>query len=1053
MFNRLKAALIAVTTILASFACCFGISADSSLPRSFIFPDSRVISAAADIITDDFNRATVVWSVSGGTAEAAASLPEYPYSSFEGSRCLSVISKGERISVSLSANDMENVPSASDLAYYSGVVYIPYEADGAVLTLELSAKHGSFKSDISLTGGTWQLFDFDLKDASLSGNITSVKLTVNGLAKDQRVLFDLIGGSTDSEYANKVRFMSGSYTNELGIKTEKMSISLSGDNSYIETDSPVINDFSGGTGIRLRLQNSSNCRSVTLSYTTPLSPEYDSKNSVTRSIPDGEGIVSCMFPMPDSYIMSYRITFNGYCSGDVDIVSVTPCACYSPAVSIGTVGECTIRSDKRYISLSGQINESELSKYADCPIYLYELDYIDSANSVTPQIKPFAETVLNGNSFSFAFPISDSRKELYKKYAVMAYYEGTLVPIGTPRAVSNPELIAEQRESFETKSVKGVYPAAEYTVLDGIGVTAVEVSLDELFDRSAANTLKYTCGGDNYSLDGDYVSELDKTIKGYEDAGTGVYIILTVRRSDDISLNEMLTYSGSSGNGRVAFSTSNEGVKALRCAGEFITARYAARGTVSENLCGVTVGYNVNDCIGNYDMGQTSFRNFTLSYCAVFRTVYNSVKSICSGVDVYISLGGIWESGMAATQTGTFDASAVLNSVATCLSYGGNIDFGVSYDIFRHENGYYAYSDVSPDISSEARYITAANLEVLTTYLSKDELLYGGSARKVILLEADRHDSTDLNDEINLSADYIFTYLRISCRAFSSVKAFIPAHDASYENTLSLVDTQHLSELTDSYFSELIGKERCDMLIRSATSAVARYTQTKRLLTAPPSEVKGKTTLFSFGTSDCGWRKSAGCDEMRIGATLGKRSELMSVRIGSENSGIGGVMCKFDTNYDFSIAPYISLSVHAASLNVGTESINVYVVLFSGNSYCMFEAEIKGGKWNDLVCDLRDFPRASACDGMAVYLSSGDGSNIGQPTLLLGPISAMSSEYSGEDIANKIKVTVDDQNEKTVTVTTIIIISAIIVSSAVILTVRVVRRHRKKEDDDIEILQ
>lgn len=53
-----------------------------------------------------------------------------------------------------------------------------------------------------------------------------------------------------------------------------MAVTLSGEGQYIEALSPVVNDFSGGTGLRVRLKNSSSCRSLTLYYTTISSSEY-----------------------------------------------------------------------------------------------------------------------------------------------------------------------------------------------------------------------------------------------------------------------------------------------------------------------------------------------------------------------------------------------------------------------------------------------------------------------------------------------------------------------------------------------------------------------------------------------------------------------------------------------------------------------------------------------------------------------------------------------------------------------------------------------------------
>ena len=56
-----------------------------------------------------------------------------------------------------------------------------------------------------------------------------------------------------------------------------------------------------------------------------------------------------------------------------------------------------------------------------------------------------------------------------------------------------------------------------------------------------------------------------------------------------------------------------------------------------------------------------------------------------------------------------------------------------------------------------------------------------------------------------------------------------------------------------------------------------------------------------------------------------------------------------------------------------------------------------------VVTNLSSFPGRSACDGMAIYIRSADGGEIGEPTLLVGAIRAMSTEYTGSQLADVIR--------------------------------------------------
>jgi len=1049
--RKMAAVAAAILLFTATIPCVapFAVSAEP-LPSALSEPDARVMAEAIDVMEDDFNRATVDWTVTGGTAEAVTGLSEAPYAAFEGSRSL-LLTTEEASAVSISRKP-EALTDLSDTRFLMAAVYAPADGGEMAVTASVKSKNKTYEQTCILTPGRWQAVFFDLAGAELAGKLSEIKLTFASSEEGSRAfLLDIFGGGVDETDPVTVRYLAPSYRAEgcaLSMtETGSMAVTLAGSGQYIEAETPALTDFSGGVGIRVRLKNDSTCRSLTFRYTTLSAPEYTDKRGETVAIPEGDGVVSCLFPIPESFVGRFRIEFDGLCFGELDILSVAVVPCYIGTSATGAVSECVIGKNRDTVSVKGSIAAEDAMRYADCTLYLYELAAWEELSTVSTARPAVAETTLNGTEFSFSMALSESREELYRKYAVMIYDAGALVPVGSPHFITNPEILASDTESHALSSIKGCWPLTGDYLFDGISCTTVEIRLDELVSLGE-NALSYRTGDASCSFDSAYVKALDKQMQEYEACGVQVYFLLRLAVPDDLSLSGLLCHPDMSGGQYAAFHTaSEEGIDALRAVCDFLTHRYGTPAGETDNLIGYAVGSSVNDAANHYNMGQVSLMGLAKAYGNALRVVYNTARSVASGIEIYLPLGGDWYSAVTTGQTSSFDARSTLEAVAAYLKAGGDIDWDVSYDICAGK-GRYAWEIETPELSSEASKITAANLEVLTSYLGNEALQYNGSSRAILLLETEPRDAEDENERIRMSADYVYTYLRLASRAFASVRALIPSHPVDYNEALTYIDTNRFSEVT-AFAAELIGAERFNTLLPDAASIADRYVNETKAVTVIPSAVKGETKLFDFADGTAGWYGALHCASLKGGTTLDGQSDRLSVRLAPADAAVWrGIAVEFEQPFDLSLAPYLGFTCRPAVLPEGVEELELAVVVTSGRNMQISTLTVKAGVDTTVVVDLTSLPGRTSCDGMAIYARGADGIDPGEPTLLLGSIRAMSDQFAGDELDQVIRPDRSDEEEiPTVALTTVIAVAAVGLLALVIEVIRIILRRKTAEQD------
>ncbi len=990
--------------------------------------------AAVDDIEDDFNGETHYWSTSDGYCESLSTLNVAPYSSYEGGGSLfwDVGAVTPNMSVTMS----KTVTELTETSYYrsfSATFFIPKEAGGAAVKMKIVGSRGTITETKTVDGGKWQTVFFET-DAKNRGKVIQIEFTftVNN-ACDLYILSDVIGGCWGASDINAARFMTTSFT-AAGCTVEydrNLTVSLAGESAGIEAKNVTDADLGQDVGLRVNLINHSSCRALTLKYKAEGSEEYD--REITVDIPDSDREVTLLFRIPEEKITGYMLCFGGAPSGDVEIISIGPSPCYEEIPSIGDITECRIARDLKNISVKGYI--SVLDGISDGRIFLYALMPSDDNSNIVNLREPLSETRIKNGEFSFTVPLDRDGDGIFKKYVAAARIDGELTIICEPSYVNNPELLATER-TLLPESKKGIRPLPDNYVLYGIAQTALDIDLTELVASDGKNAVTHTAGGSSQGFSRDYLNTLDEKMREYEKEGIKVRFVYKLKAGDGV-----IAHPDAAGGNAAINTKTSEGINALRVLTDLLVRRYGSSDGVTDNLVGIVLGASVNDAYNNYNLGAVSLSELVESYSTALRTVYNASVSVTSGFEVSAALGGSWSLDIPVGQKGSFDARSVLEAISDCITAGGDINWKLAYDI-TPERGKYAYNELSGDRGVSAERITAANLEALTEFFALAPFQYNGASRSILLLGDGEVKATSVSEEKAFTADYIYTFLRISDRTMKNVSGYIPSHDADYEGALKYVGTDAFGSKT-AFASELIGKERFEALASAGASIDRSYLEAE-ITNTLPTGIKGESIIFNLKKNNV-MTPSLRCISAESGISYGDRQDWGRIRLSEAESGaLRGVVLMTNHPLDLSEAPYISFDLIVSSLPEGVDTVSVTVALYSKNNIAVATGSVSVDNVCPVVCDMSAFSHLKSCDRMGIYITGENGESIGEPMILVSSVRAHSETLSGERLNKSINALAGEGD--TVSVYTVINIALIAFAALTLLAVRIVMKTKRETE-------
>ena len=325
------------------------------------------------------------------------------------------------------------------------------------------------------------------------------------------------------------------------------------------------------------------------------------------------------------------------------------------------------------------------------------------------------------------------------------------------------------QEPVPPRSKKGLQvQMVEDALALGIAHATLNVQLGHLVERLDEDGLPVLS---SVALQG-----LDRQVRPLAAAGVELNFILLARatgRADIDALQFDPRYAPEAPNQLGAFRVLDEvGQRYLRIVIGQLAARYGPGSEVGR-VRGWIVGNEVNSHWWWYNLGRASLKEVVAAYEPAVRLVHEVVAAQDADARVYISLEHHWQARFAAGDAKqACSGRALLDAFAARVRERGDFAWHLAFHPYP-ENLFDCrfWEDETAPSSVDAPRITFKNLEVLTTYLQREELRWQGKPRRVILSEQGFHCRDDATGERDQAAAFALAWQKVE--SLAGIDAFI----------------------------------------------------------------------------------------------------------------------------------------------------------------------------------------------------------------------------------------------------------------------------------------
>ncbi len=696
-------------------------------------------------------------------------------------------------------------------------------------------------------------------------------------------------------------------------------------------------------------------------------------------------------------------------------VGVAFLTCAALALSIfadagkNEIASITLNKAKTDITFEIRLTKDFVKQNKSEELYIFEFQPYESTASVNEMnpVKSFKAKSEASVKLSF---IDGNENRLYSKFAIAEKLDdGTYSLITSAVYIDNIESTAKNTEPYpEKNSIKGL-TISSFSDAQQLGASHTVINLpvnEYILGESSDSALSFHYNGQTYYLNKNKIAVLDHKVKTYTEAGITVYFNVILTAPDNTASDTVLNlyYDGISQSAALyALNTKNEdGMKAFRAFMDYMCARYTDPAHSHGFVPAVILGFEVNSNTVWNNAGNADISSYVYSYCTAFRTAYTAMRSNYSEGKVYISLGNNFNH---TDSDSDLTAKSFLDAFAAAVKNSGDIEWGVSINPYSSSDEISEFwNDTKAKSDFETPYITMKNISTFTEYMSRDELLFNGETRSIIVGEWGV--SGDPSDERSMdlqAAAYALAYYTAAQN--EHIDAFIYKRHVDYTaenayyglwtckpgtlsepnakkplyNVFSLIDTDKGSE-SASFVRETVGSGVWGAIMGDDVK-YAEYTARTVFegVEAAENEHKKGTkdrVLFDLKRGSlCSFYPSDGAEFIELRAIDDSTPSMLHARVSgipTENKGISNSVI---TDTAFEKAKFITLRVMvAAPEGVNTANLSLRLANNTAEAISDSQAAVPTNEWRDVTFNIKDFSKfiSGDVDFMKIWISVDD---------------------------------------------------------------------------------
>ncbi len=291
-----------------------------------------------------------------------------------------------------------------------------------------------------------------------------------------------------------------------------------------------------------------------------------------------------------------------------------------------------------------------------------------------------------------------------------------------------------------------------------------------------ASLLSASTNGD-FSINERSLENLDRQVKPLSDAKVVISLILLYYKSGNAALDKLMLhpkYDPASPNNLTAFNLKNpKSAAAYSACVEALAKRYSPADSKHGRVWNYIVGNEVNSHWFWYNMGRVGMEELADNYLDAVRATQTAIRKHSAHARVYLSLEHHWNIRYpGGDEKQSFAGRPFLDYFAKRAKESGDFDWHIAFhpypeDLFNCRT----WNDKSATHSLDTPRITFKNIEQLTEYFRRPELLYNGQPRRIILSEQGFHSPDTQEGQLLQAAAYAYAYQKI--RNLDAIDSFI----------------------------------------------------------------------------------------------------------------------------------------------------------------------------------------------------------------------------------------------------------------------------------------
>lgn len=349
-------------------------------------------------------------------------------------------------------------------------------------------------------------------------------------------------------------------------------------------------------------------------------------------------------------------------------------------------------------------------------------------------------------------------------------------------------------------TVKGLQISdAEDAKILGVRHSAINVAITDFL--CSGNDPDYRDGiipfeydGYTYYFNEKQVRLQDRKIRSLTDAGLVVYLILLCgkhwMKKVDEDMKDVLLHPAYDNEGTLsAFNVETDvGIRHYQAFTAFLAKRYALSGGEYGRALGMIISNEVTSQWIWGNAGEKTIEEFSSEYLTAMRIAYLAATSEFSDFRVYISMDHFWGISMDAKYPNRYYAGLpLLNEIGRIAKAEGDFFYNIAHHPYPEDlNEPDFWNDKNATDDYETPIVTFKNLHILADFIHREENMFEGKARRIILSEQGFNSKWTPESEILQATAYGRAYHEVM--KIPEIDAFIlhAHHDARFEFGLNL---------------------------------------------------------------------------------------------------------------------------------------------------------------------------------------------------------------------------------------------------------------------------